>query len=121
MYRTWFLVLVVEGEVERQEDGSGSGRSSDGWLGGEFLDYVPVISGGTINVASDLVDVAAIGPNGIGNSPNVRALVHFHGENDGIYHLIEEVGVGQVRNRIPVGHISGLKYGVVEVDVLGIH
>ncbi|GLT90686.1 hypothetical protein SLE2022_086080 [Rubroshorea leprosula] len=65
--------------------------------GGLVLDYVSVISGGIVNVASDLVDVTVVGPTGFGDpNPNVQVLGHFHSQNDGVDHLIEEVGVGQV-------------------------
>lgn len=119
--RTRFLVLIVKRENKSREDFSGSGWRANGRVSGEFLDDVAIVSGGVVDIRSNLVVISVIGPTRFGDpDPKIRIPEAFHGEDESVNHLVEEVVVGQIRDRIRYGDVGRFENGVIEIDVFRI-
>ena len=114
--RTRFLILVVKRENKRRKNLPGPRRSTHGRLGGEFLDYITVISGGVVDIRSDLVVVPVIGPARFRDpDPKIRIPEALHREDESVDHLIKEVVVSEIRHRIHYRYVGGLENGVIEI------
>lgn len=116
--RTRFRVLVVQSEDEAREHHARTRRRSGRRFSRELFDDIAVVNGGVVNVGANLVVVSAAGPTRFGDpDPDIRVPESLHRENQSVHHLIEEVVVGQARNRVGVGDVGRCKESVVQIDV----
>jgi hypothetical protein len=110
--RPWLEVLVVEREHEHWHLGAGPHRRA-GVLGHPHHE-VPVVDGGVVDVAANLVEVAAVGPAGLCDGQlDVRVSELRHGDDHGVEHFVQQVGVLESRGRVDVAG-AALEKRVVE-------
>lgn len=102
---------------EKMNDGKirpGRAGSTDRRFGRGFLYCVAVVSGIVVDIASNLIEVAAVGPTRFGDPyADIRITESLHRENYSVHHLVEEVAVGQARTRIRVRRVLGPEQSVV--------
>jgi len=113
--RPWLEVLVVEREHEHRHLGARPHRRA------RVLDHprreVPVVDGGVVDVAANLVVVAAVGPPGLRDGQlHVPVTELRHRDDHRVEHFVEQVGVCESGARVDVAEASALEERVVERD-----